>query len=285
MSRVICMDQELIPDWMDEVCIERLFWDWNDPSAIVKEEIRKLGGRIANGCWFLNPMVKIYAYKPTRSYFKAVRWHQSAWFRVLTRQFGSANWRKKMLATKDRLERLLEFSGYLEIDGEIIDPHAQWLRESELGLHPESDFVWSSRPQAYPCLKSGDWDSLREMSRSELELQLSGNPNDPLYVSPGITLIGFQSTPVFYSEAEKQSSIWHGMLHRVFGNRKKSELARTADWKDRLLIFHGTLVINGMIYLPGCWPVHFPSKFKLKRTPFGTTTVPAEYLGLKHGSS
>jgi len=45
------------------------------------------------------------------------------------------------------------------------------------------------------------------------------------------------------------------------------------------LAFSGTLV-DGQVYLPGCWAIHAPKPGLLKKTAFGTPTVPLEFLGL-----
>jgi hypothetical protein len=190
-----------------------------------------------------------------------------------------------MLATKDIRQRRMTFSGILMMRGEEIDSHSQYRLEAQLGLQPESDLVVSRRPYAHRCLKEQDFDSLKEISRSDLDQQLQANPNDPVYVCPIVTVMGLRADPAFYEEVERRCGEWHGHINRILGGPRRKELARQADWATRMLVLNGTLVVDGAIYVPGCWPNHPLKKTKLKLSPFGLPTVPPEYLGLQGKSS
>ena len=251
MSRISCLDEVDLPGKRADLSVTRLVWDWQDPSRAVDQELRELGEHIRQGCLYLNPMFKVFSDEPTLGFLREVRRCQREWFRVLTRQFGSANWRRKM-AVDNLRERRMGFSGILFIKGQEIDPVEQWRLETSFGLHPEADLVISHRPYSYPLVVHEDWDALKDISRLELDRQLSANPRDALYVTPGITVMGISATEAFYAEVEKRSSEWHGRFHRVFGNCKARSLGRDADWATRLLVFNGTLVVDGEIYLSGC---------------------------------
>lgn len=279
MARTISLDQVESFPRSQGVTVRRLIWDWNDPSEVVGLELLRIGSDLHRGCWFLNPMFKVHSPESTRAFLQEVRRRQSEWFRVLTRQFGSANWRRMMLATKDLYQRRLGFAGILMVQGREIHPHSQYRLEAQLGLRPESDFVVSRRPHAYRCFKEQDWESLKEISRSDLEQQLRANPKDPVYVCPIVTVMGLRADPAFYEEVEKRCGEWHGHLNRLLGGPGRKEMARQADWATRMLVFNGTLVVDGLIYVPGCWP-NRPLKKKLKMSPFGSPTVLPEYLGL-----
>jgi hypothetical protein len=93
--------------------------------------------------------------------------------------------------------------------------------------------------------------------------------------------MGIQANDAFYAEALRRSAAWNHHWRRVLGTREARAQVRKADFVAKTLIFHGALVIDGAIYLPGHWPDRPPRLKKLKRTPFGLPTVPAEYLGLK----
>jgi hypothetical protein len=276
------MDQVEFQTEPKDVTVQRMVFDWNDPSNIVQKEMMNLDEKLFQGCWYLNPMFKVHSPGSICEFLKQVRRCQRNWFRKLNRQFGSANWRRLMRTITEVTERHMTFSGILFINGKEIDPWSQYRLEAELGLHPESDFVVSRRNEANDYLEKQDWNALKEMSRSVLDQQLSANPADPIYVTPGISVMGFLAIPSFYAEVEKRSNEWHRLLTNVLGNRGKADLARQADWITRMLVFNGTLVVDGVIYLPGCWPNHRLSEVKIKNSPFGRPTVPPEYLGLSY---
>jgi hypothetical protein len=275
------MDQVEFDQPRAPVRTKRLTWDWNDLAEAVQREIAARGDAILQGCWYLNPMFLVHAPEPISEFLIEVRRCQRAWFRTLNRQFRSANWRRLFQVTNDIWQRRTEFTGLLMIDGQEIDPRSQWRLEAELGLRPESDLVVSHRPYAFTCLKNRDWDSLKQISRTELEQHLIDSPNDPIFVTPKITVTGRRPDPAFYAEVQKRSSEWHGNCARILTNRGKTTLARQADCATLMLVLGGTLVVNGQIYAPGCWPNREKPRTKSSRSPSGSPTVSPDYLGLR----
>jgi hypothetical protein len=276
-----CLDRVTVPRLPKNLIVKRLTWDWNDPSDIVRQEILALKGTGYDVCLFLNPMFRVLSSEPAREFFLEARRCQREWCRVLTRQFGSSNWKRKMWVTKDVLERRMTFSGIMFINGEEVNPRRQYLLEADAGLHPETDVVLALRPYADACLKDRDWQSLAELSRSELENQLTASPLDPVYVLPGISVMGFEANSAFYAEVSKRSREWHRRLCLLLDNPGYKRLERQSDWQTKMLVLHGALAVNGALYLPGHFPNQPLNLKKLEKTPFGKATVPPEYLGLK----
>jgi hypothetical protein len=275
-----CLDRVAVPCLPKNLIVKRLTWDWNDPSAIVRQEILALKGTGHDICLYLNPMFKVVSSDPARDFFLEARRCQREWCRVLTRQFGSSNWKTKMRITKDVLERRLTFSGIMFINGHEVDPRRQYLLEADAGLHPETDVVLALRPYADARLKDRDWLSLAELSRSELENQLTASPLDPVYVLPGITVMGFQTNGAFYAEVLKRSREWHRRLCRLLDTPGYRRLERQSDWQTKILVLHGALAMNGAILLPDHWPNQ--RRKSTRGVPEWSTdgTVPPEILGL-----
>jgi hypothetical protein len=282
MARIMSMDQVAIPVREPDVIVQRLTWDWNDPSKTVQRTLQELGNRLHEGCWYLNPMFMVSCVEATRGFLSVVRKRQKEWFRVLNRQFGSANWRKQMRAMSNVRDRQMTFSGLLFVQGQDIDPSGQYLLEAANGLRPETDLVVTWRQDALVFLKQQDWDALKEMSRADLQSQLAANPLEPVYVTPGISVMGRRADDAFYAEVRRRSSQWHRTLARCFGTRNKAEAVRHADLATRMLVFTGTLVVNGAIFTPGCWPNHQVSKGV---RALDSTTVSPECLSFEIGSS
>jgi hypothetical protein len=281
MPQSECLDRATVPRRPNNLVVQRLAWDWNDPAEVVKQEVQNIA-RGDSGCWYVNPMGKVYSSDPTREFLTEIRRWQREWFRELARQFGASNWRNKMLVTKDVLERRCTFTGILFIHGREIDPWEQYQFEARAGLHPESDLVVSRRPCIGGSLQQRDWEFLAQLSRCELEEQLAANPRDPVYVTPELTVMGIKANDAFFAEALRRSSDWHHHWRWELG-RDATQVVRKADWVTKTLVFHGALVIEGEIYLPGHWPNQPPKPKKLKSTPFGAPTIPPEYLGLSGG--
>jgi hypothetical protein len=280
MSGIVFINQVECNPVRKDITVQRLTWDWNDPSeAVLKEDLGPAPG--SAGCWYICPMYKVFSPEPTREFLVEIRRRQREWFRELAMQFGASNWRRKMLVTKNVLERRLAFTGILIIHGEEIDPRQQYQFEAKVGLHPESDLAISRRPCIGGSLQQRDWEFLAQLSRHELEEQLASNPNAPCYVTPEITVMGITANDAFYAEVLKRSYGWHHHWRWALGAREANDVAKRADWVARTLIFNGALVIEGSIYLPGLWPNLPPRPKKLLKTPFGVATVPPEYLGLK----
>jgi hypothetical protein len=185
MARIMSMDQVAIPVREPNVIVQRLIWDWNDPSRTVQRTLHELGNQLHEGCWYLNPMFMVSCVEATRGFLSVVRKRQREWFRVLNRQFGSANWRKQMRAMPNVWDRRMTFSGLLFVQGQDIDPSGQYCLEADIGLRPETDHVVTWRKDALSFLKQRDWEALKEMSRADLKSQLAANPLEPLFVTPG----------------------------------------------------------------------------------------------------
>jgi len=272
------MDQVSIPVREPDVIVQRLTWDWNDPSITVQRALQELGNQLREGCWYLNPMFMVSCLEATRGFLRVVRKRQREWFRVLNRQFGSANWRKQMRAMPNALDRRMTFSGLLFVQGQDIDPSGQYCLEAANGLRPETDLIVTWRQDALVFLKQRDWEALKEMSRADLQSQLAANPLEPLFVTPGISVMGRRADDAFYAEVRRRSSQWYRTLARCLGTQNKAEAVRRADRATRMLVFTGTLVVNGVIFTPGCWPNHQVSKgIRL----LDSTTVSPEYLDLR----
>jgi hypothetical protein len=280
MSQFLCLDRITVPLQPKNLVVKRLKWDWNDPSEIVREEILRLNGVSPEKCLYLNPMFKVTCSEPAAEFFLEARRCQREWSRVLTRQFGSANWRRKMSVTKNVLERRMTFSGIMFVDGDEVDLRRQYLMEADCGLHPEADVVLALRPQADACLKERDWKALAEMSRSELERQLSDNPLAPVYVLPGVTVMGFQTNGAFYAKVLRRSREWHRRLCRALGYPEYRRLNRQSDVKTKLLVLHGALVIHGAILLPGHWPSQQVTPRSRRTLRQGEAVIPPAVLGL-----
>ncbi len=183
------------------------------------------------------------------------------------------------LSEKPKADRILF------INQKEVDPRRQYLLEADAGLHPESDLVLTFRQYASVCLEQRDWRSLAELSRSDLRQQFALNPSDPVYVLPGITVIGFQDNGAFYCEAMRRSREWHRRLSRLLGNSRHRRLVRQSDWQTKILALHGALVVKGIIYLPGHWPNQDPNDTEAKPEGCEGPSVPPEFLGLIPESS
>ena len=257
------------------VTIRRLVWDWGDTSRLPLVERQRILGHRLPGCWFLNPQYEVHGRFVAPGFFLSARKCQADWFRILDRQFPDGGWRNVMSTTTD-LERQGAFTGILIVNGRECDAH-DWNTIEELGgLRPRVQ----RRPAAFQMVRQQDWPRLIQMSRSHLEGEIAADPEMALFVTPGITVAGLPLRP-FYREVHKRSSEWHGFVTRVLGSQRRAKFTRNADWATRMLTVSGTLVIDGMIYVPGLWPGQSLTKRKMAASPFGTTTVPPEYLGLQ----
>ncbi len=59
------------------------------------------------------------------------------------------------------------------------------------------------------------------------------------------------------------------------------ELKAAADLPTRMTVYLGTLVLDGLIYVPGLWPDNKVTEKRLLNSPFKSPTLPPEYLGLE----
>lgn len=70
------------------------------------------------------------------------------------------------------------------------------------------------------------------------------------------------------------------MAQSPWGCGKVRRARRAADVPTVSLVFSGTLVVDGQLYLPQCWPTHAPKPGRLKKTPYQAPAVPPSFLGL-----
>ena len=273
----VCMDRFEFPTKPPDVTVRPLVFDWNDPSLLPARERRMILDQGLSGCWYVNPLFKIFCPMPTPEFLRKARDCQAAWFRQLDRQFPDRGWRNLMQVKRHPVDQQTGFTGVLIINGTECDPQDWAEIEKLLGTRPKVQ----ERKEAFQALKQRDWEALRQFSLSELQARLAESPGPSLYVNPGITVTMGFPLPAFYAEADRRSCQWHGTLCRELTSQGKKELAVAADWPTRMLVFHGTLVVDGEIYVPGRWPTHQVKASKLRKGPFGARTVPPEYLGLK----
>jgi hypothetical protein len=280
MSRVMSMDQVEVPIREPDVTVRRLGFDFNDLSEVPTKERKRILNQHLLGCWYVNPLFKVHCRLPTPEFLRRARKCQRAWFRQLQRQYRNG-WRNKRNVPDNCLEPETDFIGVLIINGIEVLPQTWTECEEILGFRPRTD----RRQGAFLSLKDQDWEALQQFSRSELEdhlvNRLAEHPDIAIFVTPGITVTGKLPNPAFYVEAEKRSREWHGFCTRELGNRTRINLARQTDWPTRMLVFNGTLVVDGEIYLPGRWPIHRLTRAKLDNSPFGVPTVLPTYLGIK----
>jgi len=277
MGRIVSLDQVEFPTSNLDVSVQPLVVSWNDPSELPALRRETIVRQRLQGCFYLNPIFEVYAPSLTPEFLQKARKCQAAWFRLLDRQFPGGAWRNKMEVTRDKRQRQAEFTGILIVNGLEADPQ-DWIKiDTILGIRPEV----IRRPEAFLLLKSQDWDALKQISQAELTQHLAKAPARSLFVTPGISVLSPSPSPAFFAEAEKRSGEWHGCLYRLLGNRGKRDLAGQADWPTRMLVFNGTLAVGNRLYLPGRWPNRPVTVKRLGTSPFGTPTVPPEYLGLK----
>ena len=125
MSKIVCLDQIPPPRKPQNLVVKRLTWDWNDPGESVEKVLQSLGTQVQKGCWFVNPVCCVHSAEATRELFGEIWKRQREWFRVLSRQFRSANWKKLMEVSRDVPQRRMSYTGVLLIQGKVIDPRAQ----------------------------------------------------------------------------------------------------------------------------------------------------------------
>jgi hypothetical protein len=143
-----------------------------------------------------------------------------------------------------------------------------------------SDITLVERKHAATLLRQQDWDALRAISQQELELRFTEVPDRPTFINPQVTVVGVQADDLFYSEVLRLSGWWHRDMARLLSHSGVKKLAMKADWATKLLVFDGTLIVNGQIFLSGFWPNRQLRLKRLRKTPFGKPTVPPEYIGL-----
>jgi hypothetical protein len=180
------------------------------------------------------------------------------------------------------LAKQLAYSGVLFIEGDIIPPRTWQVRADQL-LNPVADVpvtITHRRVDLATFESTGDPKPLKSFSRSALQGHLDSHPTHAAFVTPQETLSAPTATPAFYEAAKQAQAQWCILLNRTLGCGNIRRLRRAADPATLCLAFSGTLLIDGQVYLPRCWPIHAPNPGRLKKTPFGGPAVPPEFLGL-----
>jgi len=181
-----------------------------------------------------------------------------------------------------QVAKQLGLSSILFIDGDPIPPRTWQARADEL-LNPGADVLVTitRRRVGLAAFKStGEPEPLRTISRLALQEHLDRQPSHAAYVCPQVTVSAPSATPAFYAEAKRRQAQWCILLNRTLGCGNLRRARRASDTATISLAYSGTLVVDGQLYLPQCWPTHSPKPGRLKNTPFGSPTVPPSYLSL-----
>ena len=196
--------------------------------------------------------------------------------------FGASNSRRTERRITNEAERRLTFGGLLVIDLQIVSPK-EWCRmESHLGMDTKAHVDVRRRSVDLSNLaKLDQCDALKAVTLSELNLHLEQTPDSPIFVTPGITVTGTAPDRAFFSEVQKRSGEWHRRLYRQLGKCQRRRLASIADLSTRMLVYHGTLMVDGLIYKPGCWPNRSNVNHQAPTSSRRILTVDPGVLGLE----
>jgi hypothetical protein len=188
--------------------------------------------------------------------------------------------RAEILAS-GKLARQFAFSGLMIIDGNHVPPRT-WQAQADQVLHPDRPRITTVRRRIdLATLKAtNDLEPLKRTAREALQAHLDHHPNDVVFVTPQATISAPSATPAFYVKADQLKATWCTLLKRTLGSGTVRRLRRAADQETLALVFSGTLIEGGSIYLPGYWPNHAPKPGQRRKTPFQSPTVPPSYLGL-----
>ena len=189
---------------------------------------------------------------------------------------------RQELIENGRLAKQLGFSGVLFSNGELIAPRT-WQKLADELLSPTADapVTITRRKLHLAALKAaGDVELLRSISRSALQQHLDRYPSHAAYVNPLATVSASAATPAFYVAAKRTQAEWCTLLNRALGCGNVRRAIRASDDATIALVYRGTLVVDGQLYLPGLWPNQPPNPGRLKRTPLQAPTVPPAYLSL-----
>jgi len=180
-----------------------------------------------------------------------------------------------------RFAKQLGYTGMMIIDGEVITAKT-WHRWATDLIHPNRPEITTAHRKVFlNALKAnGDTEHLKQMAREALQAQLDAYPTHAAYVSPQVTVSAPTATPAFYAAARTSQARWCTLLNRTLGCGNVRRARRASDPATVSLVFSGTLLVGGQVYLPQCWPTHAPKPGRLKKTPFQAPTVPPEFLGL-----
>jgi hypothetical protein len=180
------------------------------------------------------------------------------------------------------LSRRLASSGVMFIDGDLIAPKVWNRRADELlspGKKPRLTIV--NRHVDLDALKAtNDLEPVVQLTRHGLQDHLSCSPSLPAYVAPYRTIAAPEPSPEFYLQAKRCHDAWAFLLNRTLSSRVVRRLHREADAPSFILAFSGVLVVDGRLYLKGCWPNQSPGPGHIRKTPFNAPMVPPEFLGV-----
>jgi len=180
------------------------------------------------------------------------------------------------------LARRLASSGVMFIDGDLIAPKVWNRMANELlrpGKMPRLTIV-NRRVDLDSFRATNDLEPVMQLTRHALRDHLSQSPWLPAYIAPYRTITAPDASPEFYLQAKRCRDTWAFLLNRTLSSRVVRRLHREADVPAFMLAFSGVLVIDGQLYLKGCWPDRSPKPGHLRKTPLNAPTVPPEFLGV-----
>jgi len=178
--------------------------------------------------------------------------------------------------------KTLAYSGILFIDGNPVPPRT-WQARADKLLNQGADVpvtITRRRLDLAAFKGTGDPEPLRTISRAALQEHLDRQPPHAAYVSPKVTISAPSATHAFYNAVRTCQAEWCTFLNRTLGCGNVRRARRATDEATVSLVYSGTLLVDGQVYLPGLWPNQPLKKVRLKWSPSGSPTVPPEFLGL-----
>ena len=181
-----------------------------------------------------------------------------------------------------QIAKMLAYSGIMFIDGNPIPPRTWQARANELLKPNPSVLVTITRRRLDLTVfkATGNFEPFKSISRTALQEHWDRQPSYAAFVCPQVTVSAPSATPAFYDAVGRCQAQWCTLLNRTLGCGNIRRARRATDEATVSLVYSGTLVVDGQIYLPGCWPIHKPKPGRLKKTPFESQTVTPSYLGL-----
>jgi len=180
------------------------------------------------------------------------------------------------------LGKEMALTGIMFIDGDHILPWT-WNRMADELLRTEAETapITTHRRIDLTTLKAtGDAEFLKRLSRDALQSHLDEHPRHAAYISPSRTVRAASASSDFFREVDRQKGAWCTYLNRELGSGFVRRAIRAADDETIALVYRGTLVVDGLLYLPGCWHNWATKPRRLTKTPFQAPTVPPAFLGL-----
>lgn len=252
-----------------------------DPDAVTADRILASEPGLREGCHYFNPGYTVTSPEPTLEFFNRVTEAESSW------GFQCREARCKHPGMVEYLERHLiscqSFIGSsLFIEGQLL-PRRVW-NEIWPDLMPPP-FNCGMRatwriPDLVSMAASGDPEPLKVVVWQEIHRHLNASPRATVFVTPGFTTVEFPGCHSFLRDCRSNHQLWRHWLKFALGDDRHQELKAIADLSTNMMVYHGILVVEGRIYVPGLWPGDKVTDHKLARTPFESPTVPLEYLSL-----